>query len=72
MKKTVILAALLVGCASANNSWHWEKRGAGSDEFTTDYGLCKAQAFGASTNLMQVAIVLNGCMEGHGWRKVAD
>lgn len=37
-------------------------------------GQCRAQAFGtpgAMQNLLQVAIVLNGCMQGKGWYQVA-
>lgn len=62
-----ILAAVLAGCASMGT--HWYKPGATEDDFYTDEGQCKAQAFSVpGGNMYQAAIVLHSCLQGKGWR----
>ncbi|TAM17607.1 MAG: hypothetical protein EPN62_19910 [Candidimonas sp.] len=69
MKRTLIIIAvsLLAGCAAP---MVWNKDGATQQDFYMESGQCKAQAFSiAGAPIMQIAIVYNSCMEGHGWYK---
>lgn len=63
-------AALLLGCATTQ--WVWTRDGATTEDYYRDEGQCRAQAFAApnaTQNLLQVAIILNSCMQGKGWRQ---
>lgn len=68
MKNILLVSViLLAGCAPKTETF-WEKSGASQQDFYQDKGQCDAQAFSvASGNLMQIAIVQNGCMRGKGW-----
>ena len=69
MRYIVILAAL-AGCAT-DRGWRWyHPNGA---NYQQDHGFCRAQAFSVpNAPLMQVVLVLDGCMQGKGWQKVAN
>lgn len=71
MRKTVFLiaiAAALTACSTTKTVTVWVKPGSSQESFDMDKGQCDAQAFSvAGGNLMQVAIVQNGCMRGKGW-----
>ena len=55
----------LLGCATPKV---WQKQGASQQDFYTDSGQCRAQAFGApGMYTMQVALIYNNCMQGKGW-----
>jgi hypothetical protein len=71
MKKLLFLVllcflAFLTGCATGGDPV-WVKSGATQNDFHMDSGQCKAQAFSATTNLLQVGIIYNTCMQGKGW-----
>lgn len=71
MFQAFVLAVVLAGCASMGTSWY--KPGATQDDFYTDEGQCKAQAFSvANGNMYQIAIVLHSCLQGKGWRQVRN
>jgi hypothetical protein len=72
MRLLTIPAALVVlaGCAT-QPQWVWAKQGATEDDFHMDRGQCQAQAFApGNVNLMQAALIMNGCLKGKGWRQV--
>lgn len=70
MKIAVLSLFVLAGCA-ANQNWAWDKPNSSEQEFYMDHGQCRAQAFGVpGVSLMQAALVLDGCMNGKGWRRV--
>lgn len=69
MRYLVFLA--LAGCASTQT--YWTKPGATERDFAMDLGACRAQAFGvpgALSNVAQVALVQQTCMQGKGWYAV--
>lgn len=73
MSRTIWIAlfVLLSGCAT-QPEWRWEKPGASGQQYSMDNGQCRAQAFSvASGNMMQIALVYDGCMQGKGWYRVA-
>ncbi len=75
--KLIAIAAILAlaGCVHQEKApdWHWEKQGGTQQGFNQDAGQCDAQAFGvAGGNLLQIALVYDGCMRGKGWYKVAS
>jgi hypothetical protein len=64
----ILTPMLLLAACAAQSQRHWYKEGATTQEFYMDQGQCKAQAFGVpGASLLQVAIVLNSCMQGKGW-----
>jgi hypothetical protein len=66
MKRALIAALLLTGCATKEGGW--EKSGATNENWHMDRGACIAQMEsvpGAGT--MQKASVFAGCMQGKGW-----
>jgi hypothetical protein len=70
------VAALLValsGCALLS-SWHWEKRGAGEDDYEMDLKFCKQRSYSGTDGMVTNESVrrMHGCMEAKGWRKVAN
>jgi hypothetical protein len=68
MSGFLMLASVLVLAACQNQATTWQRDGATQQDFYMDQGQCKAQAFGvASGNMMQMAMVLNACMQGKGW-----
>jgi hypothetical protein len=70
MKNFIVsLAVCLAGCGTT----YWEKPGATTQDFYSDAGQCKAQAFSApGMYAMQVAIIYNSCMQGKGWYTVRE
>jgi hypothetical protein len=74
MKKYLLIAIALTGCATNNNSWHWEKMGSSQNDFNMDIGKCKAQGLaGTGGNLnMGTIMIADSCMQGKGWYKVSD
>jgi hypothetical protein len=65
LRWTLIAALCLSACAPQKV---WYKDGATPQDYYTDMGQCRAQAFSvANGNLMQIAIVQNSCMQGKGW-----
>lgn len=65
-------ALALIGC-STQPKWNWAKDGSTQQDFNMDNGQCRAQAFSvASGNMMQIALVHDGCMQGKGWYKVPN
>lgn len=68
-----IAAACLAGCATQTAGWTWGKPGASEQDYYTDSGQCRAQAFAtAGVTLMQAAVVNHACMQGKGWREVPN
>lgn len=66
MKLICLFVLLLAGCATTERVW--VKDGASQQDFYMDRGQCQAQAFGApGMNTLQVSLIFNGCMQGHGW-----
>ena len=66
MRKTLLVMLVLAGCASTEKVW--VKDGAGQQDFHTESGQCRAQAFSApGMPMMQVAIIYSSCMQGKGW-----
>jgi hypothetical protein len=64
--KRAILCMCLVMVACAPQTWH--KSNASSEDFEMDKGECQARAFSIpNAPPMQIAIVFNSCMRGHGW-----
>jgi hypothetical protein len=64
----VLLLAPLLLVACQNQGTTWEREGATQQDFYMDQGQCKAQAFGLpGGNMMQMAMVMNACMQGKGW-----
>jgi hypothetical protein len=68
-----ILALTLTACAT-DPGWHWAKPGATEREFNMDQGYCRAQGLaGTGGNVtMSTLLIMNSCMEGRGWQKVAN
>jgi hypothetical protein len=65
-----IIAAALTGCATQQDLV-WRKPGGSEQEFYSDLGQCRAQAFSVpGAQLMQVAMVQQSCLMGKGWRQV--
>ena len=66
-----IAAALLSGCALWS-TWHWEKPGAGRDEYELDVKYCKLQSYSGTDGVVTNESVrrMHRCLEGKGWRKV--
>lgn len=59
---------MLTACG---NQRTWYRDGSTEREFNMDRGQCRAQAFGVSGgNMLQMAMVINACMEGKGWELV--
>lgn len=69
MKRLILILATLwlVGCATQKETY-WYKANASESDFNQDAGFCRAQAFGASSNTMRIALVYDGCMQGKGWQ----
>lgn len=68
---TVVLTALATACAT-NDGWAWDKPGSTQQSFGADHRQCRAQAFSVpGVTILQAALVLDGCMHGKGWQKVA-
>lgn len=65
----VIAVLLLAGCSTQpRQELLWYKPNSSAQEFEMDRGQCRAQAFSvASGNLMQIALVQDGCLRGKGW-----
>lgn len=70
MRLLLLAVLLLSGCAS----WHWEKRGASAGDYDDDEKYCKLQAYSGTDGMVTKANVrrMHECMEGRGWRKVAN
>lgn len=66
-----LLLMVLAGCA-LTSSWHWEKRGAGDDDYDTDLKFCKLQSYSGTEGMVTNESVrrMHRCMESRGWRKV--
>ena len=62
----------IFGCATPDRGWHYEKQGATNGDYNVDRGQCQAQAFSATGNLLQAAIIIDGCMQRKGWVKVSN
>lgn len=67
------LALVLAGCA-LRPGWHWEKPGAPADDYALDEKYCKLQAYSGTDGMVTNASVrrMHACLEGKGWRKVAN
>jgi len=63
------LASVLGACASGPKTVSvWVKDGATSQDYSMDRGQCNAQGFSVpGAPLLQVAMVINACMQGKGW-----
>lgn len=76
MKTTlfILFAVSLTGCATNNNNWHWEKRGASGYEFDMDNGQCRAQGFAGTGGMLTwgTIMIIDSCLQGKGWYKVND
>jgi len=70
MKYAICLALGLAGCAS----WHWERPGASEGDYRQDEKLCKLGVYSGTDGAVTQAQVrvMHACMEGRGWRKVAN
>lgn len=69
MRLLVIAIVVLFSACASEPQPRWTKAGASRQDFEQDYGQCQAQAFSVTgAPLMQVAVVLNGCMRGRGWQ----
>jgi hypothetical protein len=72
---TELLTLALIGvsiaaCAQPTRTWY--RPGATQQDFYMDQGQCKAQAFSVpGGSLLQVALILNSCMQGKGWSLVS-
>lgn len=66
-----IILLSVAGCALLS-SWHWEKRGAGDDDYDTDLKFCKLQSYSGTEGMVTNESVrrMHRCMESRGWRKV--
>lgn len=67
---TLIAALTLAGCALWPG-WHWEKPGG---DYGNDERYCKLQAYSGADGMVTQANVrvMHHCLEGRGWRKVAN
>ena len=74
MNRLALMLGLgLIGCATTGGGWHYEKDGASKADYNMDTGQCRAQAFAVSNpTLLQIGIIMDGCMQGKGWVRVAD
>lgn len=68
-----LIAALLSGCALFS-TWHWEKPGAEPEDYEFDVTYCKLQTYsGTDGNVTHASVrQMHRCLEGKGWRKVAN
>lgn len=70
MKYLFLAVLILSGCAA----WHWEKRGSSATDYELDEKYCKLQAYSGTDGMVTKAGVrrMHECMEGKGWKKVAN
>lgn len=63
----------MAGCA-LTPSWRWEKPGASERDYTTDLNQCKFATYPDTTGTVTNESVrrMFACMEGKGWKKVAN
>ena len=64
----IVLPLLATGCMTPPT---WHKDGSSQEDFYTDQGQCRAQAFSAA-NQNALGVIYNSCMQGKGWRLYRD
>lgn len=71
--KLVTLCLLFTGC-SLRQDWHWERAKASDADYETDLRFCKANTDQALNGAVTYESVrrIHACMEGRGWKKIAD
>jgi hypothetical protein len=70
MRYLLLAIVVLSGCAS----WHWEKPGGSATAYAGDEKFCKLQAYSGTDGMVTKAGVrrMHECLEGRGWKKVAN
>jgi len=70
----VAIAFCLASCANQAPAWRWEKRGSTEYDFNIDSGQCKAQGFAGTGGMLTMGtiMIIDSCMQGKGWYKVAN
>lgn len=74
MNKTVAMFLLsLAGCA-LRPTWHWEKPGAGEEQYRADLNHCKGVSYPGADGMVTGEMLrrMHACMEAHGWRKAGN
>ncbi len=74
MKRLSPLLLLLVGGCLLRPTWHWEKAGAGDDQYRSELNQCKALTYPGADGMVTNESIrrMHLCMESRGWRRVEN